>query len=141
MFIGIDPDVDKSGFAAWDGNQFVELDNMVFWEIIDALANYSTLYQRRLRVMIEAGWLNKKSNYHYAKNKSTGERIAKNVGSNHQVGKLLAEYCDTNNINFELIRPTNKKLDSISFKQLTGYSKQTNPEKRDAGMLVWGRKC
>lgn len=137
IHIGIDPDTEKSGVACWDSElkAFDYIKTMSFWEIIEEFA----LWNIPFKVHIEAGWLIKKSNWHANKKQSkiVGEKIAKNVGSNHQVGILLKEYCEHNNIEYRLVKPKGK-LNAKTFKNITGYEDSTNPEKRDAGMLVFG---
>jgi hypothetical protein len=137
IYIGIDPDIEKSGIACWDSESksFDYIKNMSFWEIIEEFE----LWNIDINVVIEAGWLIKKSNWHGRayQSKSVGERIAKNVGSNHQVGILLAEYCEKNNIKYELVKPKGK-INSESFKEITKYTKRTNQDQRDAAMLVFG---
>src|SRR5881628_620748 len=97
VYIGIDPDVTKSGVATWFGKRFTALTTMRFFELtaylekrnLEAFATNSQCI-----VYIEAGWLNVISNYHKEQGAKQRERIAKNVGSNHAIGKLLAEYCE-----------------------------------------------
>ena len=89
------------------------------------------------KVIIEAGWLNKKSNWHGAKNNFIATRIAKNVGSNHQVGKLFAEYCEINNIPFELKIPKQSKITKENFNKMFN-TKLRNQDIIDAAMLVAG---
>jgi len=93
-----------------------------------------------IEVVVEAGWLNKKSNFHGRANqtKAVGEKIAKAVGANHQIGKLIIEYCNKNKIKVSQVRPKVKKLNSEEFRLFTGYKKRTNPEHRDSAMLVFG---
>src|SRR5690606_38758112 len=113
IYIGIDPDVDKSGYAVLDSKtKELDLYNYSFWEIIEDLKSYLI----PITVIIEAGWLHKKSNWHGQKNVYTAAKIGKNVGANHQVGKLSHK----------------------EFKAITGYKKRTNQDQRDAGMLVYG---
>ena len=92
-----------------------------------------------INVVIEAGWLHKKSNWHgrAGQTKSVGEKIAKSVGRNHQVGILLKEYCEIKGIKHTLVKPKGK-VKADYFKKLTGYTKRTNQDQRDAGMLVFG---
>ncbi len=138
IFVGIDPDIDKSGFAIWNKTQkSLTLKAYPFWELVNQL--YSLHKSHDLEVRIEAGWLIKKSNWHgkYKQSKSTGENIAKKVGMNHQVGILIKEFCDFKGIKYSLIKPQGK-LNSDSFKKITKYNKQSNQEKRDAAMLVYG---
>jgi hypothetical protein len=136
-YIGIDPDIDKNGVAVWDSdNKTIRLFNMSFWNTIDFLSSYPYA-----SVYIEAGWLNKKSNFHFARkqSKAQGERIAKNVGQNHQVGMLILEYCVIKNIKHYTVKPTRAKVSAELFKKITSYGKRTNQEQRDAAMLVYGK--
>ncbi len=137
-YFGIDPDVKDSGFAIWD-NKTKEIDygKLPFWDLIKKIDYYVRNYE--VIFIIEAGWLNKKSNYHSRpyQSKLIGERIAKNVGSNHQVGKLLVEYCEKYKLNYELKVPKTKKYTSYYLKNLTGLEVK-NQDIIDAIMLVWG---
>ena len=143
--IGIDPDLKKSGFAMIDIIPFVAteisvVDTMDFFELIEVLniqKKYCLDKGIKYIVFIEAGWLNKKSNYHAAFNKEIAGRIGKNVGENHAVGKLLEEYCIREKIDYKLVRPTTKKWDAELFKKITKYNKRTNGEMRDAVRAAW----
>ena len=139
--IGIDPDTEKSGSAVWSTTEkaFKDISTLAFFDLIALIERYNEK-GFELIVFIEAGWLIKKSNWHVKKGqkKSVGEKIAKDVGANHQVGKLIAEYCENKKITYALIKPQGKK-NKAEFKRITGWEKVTNPEKRDAAMLVFGR--
>lgn len=138
-YIGVDPDTDKSGFSVWDqGRQ--EFDHIGKETFFDLTEKILILREFEISVFVEAGWLNKKSNFHRRKgqSKSVGEKIAKAVGANHQIGKLIVEFCNKNSINVTEVRPTSKKLKSDEFKRITGYKKRTNSEMRDSAMLVFG---
>ena len=138
--IGIDPDVDKSGFASWDidRTEFTAIENYSFFDLLDIL----TMLKKYIQVVrIEAGWLNKKSNFHPAQGPRMREKIAKNVGENHRVGKLIAEFCEKNEISFELVKPLGKFWESheqiIRDIGVNDKWKTTNQDKRDAAFLVW----
>ncbi len=137
IYIGIDPDIDNSGIACWDSETkvFNFIKNASFWDIIIELE----FWECEKTVIIEAGWLIKKSNWHGKayQSKNVGELIAKNVGSNHQVGVLLAEYCEKENIKYHLVKPKGK-INSKVFKQITKHPGRTNQDQRDAAMLVFG---
>jgi len=139
IYLGIDPDVAKSGVAIWNSGEkeFVGLSTLKFFDLTTAIQFYKN---NQLVVVIEAGWLNKKSNFHGRKgqSKAVGEKIAKAVGANHQVGKLLIEFCQSVNVDYVEVRPANKKIDAAGFKKITGYEGRTNSEVRDAAMLVFG---
>ncbi|CAL2077622.1 conserved protein of unknown function [Tenacibaculum sp. 190524A02b] len=134
VYVGIDPDIDKSGFDVWDKNN-LNLRTLCFWDLVNEL--YSLNKTSDLKVMIEAGWLIKKSNWHKSNGKLQSEKIAKNVGMNHQTGILIKEFCEYKNIKFELVKPKGK-LKAETFNKITNYQGRTNQEKRDAAMLVFG---
>lgn len=136
LIIGIDPDLEKSGVAVLkDGS--LRLDNMRFYD----LTQYFEVNKDQIKkVVIEAGWMNKKSNLHgrIGQSKRAGERIAKNVGENHATGKLLVEMAESLGLAVVLVRPTKTKKNSEEFNRITGWQGRTNQEQRDAGMLIWG---
>ena len=141
--IGIDPDVDKSGFAVWDSKRkkFAHIFSFDLFDLVGQLMKWN-LNEPEVLVYIEAGWLNKKSNFHVysGQSKRVGEGIAKNVGRNHEVGRQIEKFCIKHDIKYTLIRPVNKKVKDVDlFKRLTKWTKPTNQDKRDAAMLVLGR--
>ena len=136
IFIGIDPDVELNGYALWHSNsKILEVGKETFWDIIEDIEDYKK-DNVPLTVIIEAGWLIPKSNWHGAKSKGTAAKIGKNVGSNHQVGRLLEAYCIHNKIPHRLTKPQGK-VKAEYFKKLTGYQGRTNQDMRDAGLLVF----
>lgn len=138
--MGVDPDIKKSGFAYMDNGKLITLDNLPYCPLCYRLATVKAKARergRRLMVTIEAGWLIKKSNWHPSQGRAA-EKIAKNVGENHAVGKLIAEYCEYWNVPYELVKPRGK-IKHNQFKKITGWIERTNQETRDAAMLIWGR--
>lgn len=141
IIVGIDPDVKKSGIAVVDANtgKIVELLNLNF-------VAYLKFVKRRqfeiVKIVLSAGWLINKSNFHRLDqkiSKQMGEKLAEGVGRNHQVGILQKEVAEALGIVIQELRPQGKVEDHQAFVRMTGYTgKQTNPETRDAGMLVYG---
>lgn len=76
----------------------------------------------------------------YGQSKRSGERIAKNVGENHAIGKKLVEMAKYYDLEVVEIRPTKSKLNAEQFNKITGWQGRTNQEQRDVAMLVWGMK-
>jgi len=166
--IGIDPDCKKSGYANYSKDGLV-LHCFTLPELLNEIktdCKYAAESKEHLKIYIEAGWLNK-SNWHvsfYAVNASvsTGAKkgqkkaanpiaavaeTARRTGENHQRGKDIHEMCEAiakeygdGFVSVALIRPTAQKKNDAQFKALTKYKGVTNQEKRDAGMLVFGRK-
>jgi len=84
---GIDPDVDKAGFALWDrrDKKWVNVATMHIEDIEAALRNMEDLI-----VYVEAGWMNSKANYRRGHKSSVSEQIAMRVGMNHCASKIVA---------------------------------------------------
>ena len=135
LIIGIDPDLEKSGVAIL--GQSLELKNLTFSETVNLFRSQQDQIKK---VVIEAGWLNKKSNFRYGHSKNAGERIAKNVGENHATGKLLAEMAKECGLAVVLVRSTRTKLNAEQFNCITGWQGRTNQEQRDAALLIFGMK-
>jgi hypothetical protein len=145
--IAIDPDVDKSGVAELRPPRLLEVTSLSFPQLLDYLQfvkrEIITAQGLAVTVVVEAGWLNAISNYH-TKAGQIGQRIARNVGSNHQVGKMTVEMCRHYKIPVETIKPLKKmwqgKDGKITHEELaafTGITGRTNQESRDAALIAW----
>ena len=144
IMLGIDPDITENGIAfRLETDRSVILLNMDFWGLIEWIED---LRQRHvLYVVLEAGHLNKKSNFRSNKTNSlSSDRISKNVGQNHQVGILLSEYFDRHKIRYDLHIPRNKEIkkcieDGDYFKRIFNWSHtgNFNKETRSAAMLIY----
>lgn len=136
--IGIDPDVDKSGVAFLSGNQ-LQLDNLTFFQLFDYFVEMKKQYPD-LEVFVECGFLNK-SNWHRKNDQSAAfnAKIGSYTGANFETAKKIVEMCEYLKITHYKIKPTASKITNSYFKQITGYTGQTNQEQRDAFMLIFGR--
>ena len=138
ILIGIDPDVDKSGFAMLNGNQ-MKLSNLTFFELFEELRFYR---EREVKpvVYVECGFLNK-SNWHkkFGGSSAVNAKIGERTGANFETAKKIVEMCEYLRIPCEKIKPRNSKTNSDFFKKITGINTRTNQEQRDALMLIWGR--
>lgn len=139
IILGVDPDLLASGLAISTDGVITSYQTISFPDLMDYM-NFDK--DRIKKVVIEAGWLNKKSNFHArsGQSKSVGERIAKNVGENHATGKLICAMCEHYGILVHLVRPTSKKLNASEFERLTGISKRMNQDMRDAILLIYAMK-
>lgn len=140
--VGIDPDINKSGFAITIDGALVRVEARTFFDLCEMLNSAHNIAKDAgalLAVTIEAGWLIKKQNWHPAQGRGVRDKIAKNIGENHAAGKLIARWCDEAGIPYELIPPRGK-VNSGRFKRLTGWDGRTNQDMRDAAMLIWGRQ-
>lgn len=106
--IGIDPDIDKNGVAVYwknQGQRRIDLHSLKFFELMDFL----TEQKNRIKlVVIEAGWLNAKSNFRNTKGFGANAKIGKNVGANHEVGKKIVEMCEHLGITHKIVKPLKK---------------------------------
>lgn len=141
LYIGIDPDVDKSGFVIWDKEKkaLLDVDSATLPEMMTRLLR---MKGRIALVIVEAGYLNK-GNRHTFKGQTVAAaaKTGENVGRNHQRGMDIVEILEWMKIPYRLqkpITPNKWKDDAAYFKTITGWHGKTNPEKRDAAMLVFG---
>lgn len=134
--VGIDPDLLKCGFAVWDKERRILEDygTKGFWDLIEFISKHNDGY----KYIVEAGWLNKKSNWHLQELGTRSEKIAYRVGQNHTVGLLIEEYLKRNDVKYELVRPKKSKIKKEEFIKITGISQRINQDVRDAIMLVYG---
>ena len=141
VYIGIDPDVDYSGVATWHKNK-LDLHNMSFFELFDFLkmtkegAQYTG---EKIIVRIEAGWLNKKSNWHNEKaGVGVAAKIGLSTGANHEAGRKIVEMCKYLGLEYDLCVPKSSKIKKEEFRKITGWASRSNQEQRDAAMLIYG---
>ena len=132
LVIAVDPDIDKSGICILSpSTRQLILKSLPFPVLVDFIKEARERYKGvDIVVIVEAGWLNEKSNYHKARGKS-GERIAKYVGRNQQTGILLLQMCEHIGIPCEEV--THEELSYI----VGPLPKRTNQDQRDATILAW----
>ena len=140
LYIGVDPDIDKSGVCLYYSKTNFELLNLKFFELFDKLYFLKDCENLDIEVVIEAGWLNK-SNWHKVANGSAAinANIGLRTGANHEVGRKIVEMCQYLGLKHHLIKPTKSKVNAETFKAITKYQGRTNSEMRDSCLLVYGR--
>ena len=147
VIIGVDPDKEKAGIGILDmSTRKLELTNMSFPVLLDYLQGLkkdATANERNFIVIVEAGWMNAKSCFHKAQGKSA-EKIAKDVGANHETGRKIIEMCEHYGIEVIAQAPLRKcwrgKDGKITHEELayfTGITGRENQDARDAGLLAW----
>jgi len=131
IIIGIDQGK-HTGIAVAKDGKLISLVETDFWGCLDIINSYD---KDTLLCIIELP--STKSVWHNeAKNKRAIQRTGVNVGSCIREAELLVEYFKKHKINYTTKHPEGK-INSERFKQLTGWTKATNPHKRDAGMLCF----
>lgn len=147
IIIAIDPDTEESGVARLDTKtRSFNIQTLPFPELLDYLQCVKEGCAKNgesLIVIVEAGWLVGKSNYHNYQGRRA-EKIAKNVGSNHETGRKIIEMCKHYRIevlpHFPLKKHWKGKEGKITHEELayfTGIKKRTNQDARDAALLAW----
>lgn len=157
-YVGIDPDIDKSGFSIVDKElkKIISATTYTFFDMETALLHFHSQCQQKgiqIVVIVEAGWLNKISSYHTYKDNegkekrivgARAQKIAQDVGRNQQVGILLVEYCKRQGIDVIEASPLRKgwkgpkgKITHDELAYFTGITGQSNQEVRDAILLAW----
>lgn len=147
--IAIDPDVTKSGVAVMDiVSRKIDTLSLSFPELMDYLFSIPMIEMETTVIAVEAGWLNKKSNFHgyYG---SRGERIAKDVGANLETGKKIVEMCEHKGLPVSLVKPLKKRwkgtrgkithaelLDVLKGLKMSLNKKTTNYDERDSIMIA-----
>lgn len=150
IIIGIDPDVAESGVATFNRRRRqLTLGKYRFPELLQLLSTTQKMCEQNhldLAVVIEAGYLNKKANLHYKGDRpEIAARVGLNVGANHETARKIVEMCRYWHIPAFEIAPLQKiwgkdrkqKISSEEFNALTGYTRQTNQDVRDAGLICW----
>ncbi len=159
VFYAIDPDSEKSGWAAVAVlDRAVKSSSNPFPRIVDfvravwsgqKMAKKDEFLRKIIRkpfIVIEGGWLNE-SNWHVRGKSMTPARaaaIGRSVGMNHQTGLLIAQLCEDYGLPYEVVKPLPKhwkgkdgKITQEELEYFTGYTKRTNQDERDAILLAW----
>ncbi len=145
--IAIDPDIEKSGVAYLKvATRQLEVANIAFPQLLEYLQHAKGVRdeaKESLIVLVEASWLVKKSNYHECQGRR-GEKIAKDVGANHEVGRKVVEMCEHYGIEVLAHYPLRKcwkgkdgKITQEELSSFTGLMGRTNQDARDAALLAW----
>ncbi|MBO7617334.1 MAG: hypothetical protein J6T22_09470 [Bacteroidales bacterium] len=145
IYIGIDPDVELSGFAVLNyATRKLELASLSFTGILAALMRIKAEGVDAV-VVVEAGWMNK-GNWHLKFHDNRGVAAAKGyqVGRNHEAGKKIIEAAQF--FGYEVVeqKPLKKiwkgkdrKITRDELAVFTGYNKSSNQDSRDAALLAW----
>lgn len=145
--IAIDPDKEKSGVAFLKPKtRQLEVSNLTFPMLLDYLQHAKKVQgetMESLIVVVEAGWIVKKSNFHEAQG-HRAEKIAKDVGANHETGRKIIEMCEHYGIEVTPHAPLvkcwkgkDRKITHDELASFTGIMGRTNQDARDAGLLAW----
>ena len=142
-YIGIDPDVDGSGYAVLLPDGGIWCGNLTIAGILnDAEARHGrTVY------VLEAAWLTGKVNWHFSggENRRVSSAMGYSIGRNHQTGMDIAALLRHLGHEVREVRPLKKlwrgkdgKITHEEICRLTGWdAPRSNQEQRDALLLAW----
>ena len=159
IYIGIDPDVDKSGVGVIDIKPTGEIEthytSLPLPRLIDNIAfiaESGEAQQRPVKIYIEAGWLNS-GNWHLnpRDTKQVAAAKGRQAGRNHQLGLDICALLAARGFPAKEVMPltkcwkgkdrkiTHAELDTIiRWVNGTGMEKaRSNQEERDALLLAW----
>lgn len=134
--IGIDPGKD-TGYAVYSvpERKLIEVISTDFW---DAFTRVKLWTPERVAVVIVEVPSTKHVWHGEAANVKANQRMGLNVGMAIREGQLLADGLRKVGFNVRTVHPRGK-VDSIKFKNFTGWTYRTNQHGRDAAMLCYGR--
>jgi len=129
--VAIDPGKD-TGFAVYDRieKKLIRLETTDF---CNAYHTIITEYSKAYAVVVEVPTT--KANFTKSKNDSPIKNH--NIGRVCRESELMADMLEFAGMNVIRQRPAGKK-DASAFARITGWKGQTNPHKRDAGMMAFG---
>jgi len=133
--IGIDPDVDKSGVCIV--NEMLQIERLTTMDLVDLFVLIEGMRDCDIRVIVEAGWKNK-TNFHVGAmdNAWKSAKIGSHVGANHEIGRQIIKFCEKVGIECHAIKPKGHKMSALDFKRISGWTKRTNQEMRDAYKII-----
>jgi len=134
--IGIDPDVDKSGVCIV--NNMLQIELLTTMDLVDLFALIESMSDcRDIKVIVEAGWKNK-TNFHVGAmdNAWKSAKIGSHVGANHEIGRQIIKFCEKVGVECHAIKPKGHKMSALDFKRISGWTKRTNQEMRDAYKII-----
>ena len=134
--IGIDPDVDKSGVCIV--NNMLQIKRLTTMDLVDLFVLIESMSDcRDIKVIVEAGWKNK-TNFHVGAmdNAWKSAKIGSHVGANHEIGRQIIKFCEKVGIECHAIKPKGHKMSALDFKRISGWTKRTNQEMRDAYKII-----
>ena len=147
IIIGIDPDVEKSGYAVLNCEtmEFVVVTALSFPDMIDHLRPMLPPFRPKITVVMEDSDLS--TNWHYNSRDSKAVCAAKgrSVGLCHATARHLKECAENFGLEVVMMKPLRKfwkgRDGKITHDEaayfMRGLPKQTNQESRDAALLAW----
>lgn len=147
IIIGIDPDIDKSGFCLLDPKaKLVSVMVYDFPSLMRFFQKQAECKEIETTVVVEASWMHNKTNWHLSPRDPKRIIAAKgySVGQNHQTGKLICEMARAYGLkvveHIPLVKcwkGKDRKITDAEIKAFMPIQGRTNQESRDAALLAW----
>ena len=153
--VAFDPDVNLSGVAIIDlKTKELILDNWSFPHIVDQLQAMAGKVSSQFypKIIVEGSWLRQSRNgnshnWHTKEGDSVAVSVAKGQSQarNQETGRRIVEMAQHYGLQAEAILPLtltwgkdgHSKISHKEFTYFTGYTKKTNQDARDAGLIAW----
>lgn len=147
--IGIDPDVEKSGFAFLDceAREFKSVAALSFPDVVDKFAELAVMKAdgKDVVVVIEDSDLSTNWHVNPRDNKATAAAKGRSIGMCHATARHLKECAEAYGLEVVPMKPLRKmwkgRDGKITHEEaacfMRGLPKQTNQESRDAALLAW----
>lgn len=154
IVVGIDPDVEKSGYVVVESasGKVITATNWDLAKLYGVLAadkEYCKTKGLKMLVVVEAAYLGSHHNWHLNKkefvSKAKAASIGYDQGRNHETGRAIVEFCRYLEVDVIPQKPfkkcwkgPDKKITHEEITQLTKWDKKkSNQEIRDALLLAW----
>lgn len=147
--IGIDPDVEKSGFALLDceTREFKTVTALSFPDMVDKFAELGAALTegKEITLVLEDSDLSTNWHVNPRDNKATAAAKGRSIGMCHATARHLKECAEAYGLEVVLQKPLRKmwkgRDGKITHEEadyfMRGLPKQTNQESRDAALLAW----
>lgn len=144
--IGIDPDVDKSGYSIWS-RRSKTLKSCDDFKFCDLLREFNKVVVGKAEFYVEAGYLNKGYHHYDSLPKGFETRSLKSqwaymvkcgmeVGRNFQMSYIIIEYLRDMGHTVHEVKPVTAKWDRHDLARYAGWTEPTNQDKRDSAKLA-----
>lgn len=154
IVIGIDPDVEKSGYVVVESatgkvTTATNWDLSKLYGVLAAEKEYCSIKGLKMLVVVEAAYLGSHHIWHLDKKEKVTKSVAANIGYktglNHETGRAIVEFCRYMDIDVIPQKPLRKcwkgpdgKITHEEITKITKWDKKrSNPEIRDALLLAW----
>jgi len=139
-YIGIDPDLHKNGMAIIEDGEFTRLTVISFPSLCELFEMH--VMDKGVLFVIEDVNKHKPTFYRGKMSPSVMNNISQKVGMVKGVGTKIIEMLQHYHCNYVLVPPIKGMLkktkdDRALFERLTGWTGRSNPDNRDAAMLIY----